>query len=85
MAPALARAARRRLEVLLAGYRLASPKVRDARVEWAAFPSMIELYWALAEAGPLGAPPSQTDFGREVAARLPDLPGDIEEVRAFID
>jgi hypothetical protein len=82
MAPETARAARFRLEAVLASYRLSFPKVRDPRVEWAAFPSMIGLYWGLVEADARGMPPTQAAFADAVAGRLPRLPGDAVKARA---
>lgn len=82
MPPALARAARLRLEATLVSYRLSFPRDRDPRVESAAFPSMIGLYWSFVDWEPSGMPPSQAAFGRAVVARLPNLPADALVARA---
>lgn len=73
MALTRARAARRWLERALVEYELAFPKLRDPRVEHAAFPPMIGLYWDLVEANG-GLPPRQATFGTAVSAQLPELP-----------
>src|SRR4051794_29875209 len=82
MTPEVARAARLQLETVLAGYRLSFPRARDPRVEWAAFPSMIGLYWDLVSADTRGLPPTQSAFGSAVASRLSHLPGEPVRARA---
>jgi hypothetical protein len=82
MSPETARAARLQLEAALTVYRLTFPKVRDPRVEWAAFPSMIGIYWEMVDANIRGLPPAQSDFGKAVATRLPQLRGDAVKARA---
>jgi hypothetical protein len=82
MSPETARAARLQLEAALTVYRLTFPKVRDPRVEWAAFPSMIGIYWEMVDANIRGLPPAQSDFGKAVATRLPQLRDDAVKARA---
>jgi hypothetical protein len=58
------RTPRESFEKALAGMHLRFPCVRDAQVEWAAFPSMVAIYWRLAKKE---LPPTQAVFTQTVA------------------
>lgn len=59
-------------ERVIAGYALSFSSVRDPAVEQARLPSMVRLYWHLADAQ--NAPPRQIEFAEALADCMPDLP-----------
>lgn len=59
-------------EGIIAGYALSFSSVRDPAVEQARLPSMVRLYWHLADAQ--NAPPRQIEFAEALADCMPHLP-----------
>jgi hypothetical protein len=70
---------RERFERVLAGMPLHFSYARDPVVEWAAFPSMVAIYWQLVKDG---LPPTQAAFAQTVAQALGEPQNPAVQARA---